>query len=173
MLKKFINTSIIGVLLCLNLSGDEINRDKYLTDSDYINGMLYLEGKKGINTIIKEISNCPYERCRKSDVSNQEIAGTVKIEVDKPDYKKAVEFLTKSVEKGNFLAADKLVQFLIKRIDFKSKYPDKFILELLKDDTGLSYDDYKKLLKKQQSLVQLQKDVSLHIIMQSSLRMGI
>lgn len=148
MLKKFINTSIIGVLLCLNLSGDEINRDKYLTDSDYINGMLYLEGKKGINTIIKEISNCPYERCRKSDVSNQEIAGTVKIEVDKPDYKKAVEFLTKSVEKGNFLAADKLVLFLIKRIDFKSKYPDKFILELLKDDTGLSYDDYKKLLKK-------------------------
>lgn len=148
MLKKIMTCSLIGILFSFNLLGDEINRDKYLTDSDYINGMLYLEGKKGISTIIKEISNCPYEMCRKSDVSNQEIAGTVKIEVDKPDYKKAVEFLTKSVEKGNFLAADKLVLFLVKRIDYKSKYPDKFILELLKDDTGLSYDDYKKLLKK-------------------------
>lgn len=148
MLKKIMTCSMIGILLSLNLSGDEINRDKYLTDSDYINGMLYLEGKKGINTIIKEISNCPYERCRKSDVSNQEIAGTVKIEVDKPDYKKAVEYLSKSVDKGNFLAADKLVLFLVKRIDYKSKYPDKFILDILKEDTGLSFEDYKQVLKK-------------------------
>lgn len=147
MFKKIIGTTIASLLLGTTLIGDEkINRDNYLTDPDYINGMLYLEGKKGLNTIIKEISNCPYEKCRKSDVSDEQIAGAVKIEVSKPDYKKAIEYLSKSIEKGNFLASDKLVNFLIKRIDYKSKYPDKFIIELLTQETGLSLDEYKKLI---------------------------
>jgi hypothetical protein len=149
MIKKIFLTTALTLITNVQLFSDEqLNRDKYLTDTNYINGMLYLEGKKGINTIIKEISNCPYEKCRKSDVSDSAIAGTVKIEVDKPDFKKAIEYLSQSVEDGNFLAADKLVLFLIKRIDYKSKYPDQFILDLLKEDTGLSFEQYKQLIKK-------------------------
>lgn len=136
----------ISIFSTSNVMADEVDRDKYLKDQNYIDGMMYLEGKKGLNTVIKEISNCPYEKCRKSDITADNILSTIKIEVHKPDYKKAVQSLEQSMLKGNFLAADKLVDFLIKRVNYKSAQPDEFILKLLKDDTGLTYDDYKRLL---------------------------
>lgn len=138
----------INFLSSTNLNADEVDRDKYLKDQNYIDGMLYLEGKKGLNTIVKEISNCPYEKCRKSDVTEDNILSTIKIEVSKPDYKKAIESLEKSMLSGNFLAADKLVEFLIKRVNYKSNYPDEYVIQLLKNDTGLTFEQYKHLLLK-------------------------
>ena len=147
-LTSIILTSIVVASSLLHAENESIDRDKYLLDSNYINGMMYLKGKKGVSTIIKEITNCPYSKCISSDVSEGDISGTIKIQIDKPNYIKAVEELTKSVEKGNFLAAEKLITFLIKRIDYKSKYPDKFILEMLKNDTNLNLSEYKNLVKK-------------------------
>lgn len=148
MMKNKLIAPLIMLATVSLFSSETINRDKYLLDSNYITGMMYLNGEKGVSTIIKEISNCPYDKCRSSDVSTEQISGTVKISVEKPDYKEAVKYLSLSVDGGNFLAADKLLSFLIKRIDYKSKYPDEFILKMLKDDTNLTYEEYKTLVKK-------------------------
>ena len=147
----FRGSSLLVLLFISNnntLYADEVNRDKWLVDKDYVEGMMYLNGQKGVNTILKEISNCPYEKCRKSDVSQDQVLSTIVISIDKPDYKSGVKSLYKSVQKGNFLAADKLVDFLIKRVNYKSNYPDEYILELLNKDVGLSYTEYKEMIKK-------------------------
>lgn len=129
-----------------NMNAEEVERDKWLKDSNYIEGMLYLDGKKGLNVILKEISNCPYEKCRKSDVSEDNILSTITIEVHKPDYKKAVQKLHEASKNGNFLAADKMVEFLIKRVTYKSSNPDEYILEMLKEDLDIDYSKYKEIM---------------------------
>ena len=147
MKKRNIGVALMLIATSLLHADEGIDRDKFLLDSNYTNGMMYLDGKKGLSTILKEISNCPYSKCSDSDVSEGEVKGTVQIAIEKLDYKKAVEELSKSVKKGNFLAADKLILFLIKRIDYKSKYPNKYVLEMLKNDTNLSFEDYKEIMK--------------------------
>lgn len=132
----------------VNANADEVNRDKWLQDGDYIRGMMYLKGLAGVETVLKEITNCPYEKCRKSDVSNDQILRTVTIEIKKPDYKEAVNSLFISTKNGNFLAADKLVDFLITRVDYKNSTPDPYILELLEKDLGLNYQQYKNIIIK-------------------------
>lgn len=127
---------------------DEVNRDKWLKDSDYIRGMMYLKGLAGVETVLKEITNCPYEKCRKSDVTNDQVLSTVTIEIKKPDFKEAVKSLLISTKNGNFLAADKLVDFLITRVDYKNSIPDPYILELLEKDLAINYQQYKEIMVK-------------------------
>ena len=152
-ISNMFRATVIAAMLILSFNGinanaDEVNRDKFLLDEDYNKGVLYLKGAEGVKTLLKEIANCPYEKCRKSDVSNDDVLRTVTIEIKKPDYKEAVNFLYASTKKGNFLAADKLVDFLITRVDYKNSIPDPYIIELLDRDLGLKYDDYKIIISK-------------------------
>lgn len=146
MFRASIFISIFLISFNSNAVAEEVGRDKWLQDNDYIEGMMYLDGKKGLNTILKEISNCPYEKCRKSDISDDNVLRTIKIEVGKPDYKIAVQKLSTATKNGNFLAADKLVDFLIKRVNYKSLSPDKYILELLNEEVGIDYSKYKEIM---------------------------
>lgn len=144
------NVLMIGLIIVsysrVALHAETVNRDIHINDKDYIEGMMYLEGKKGLNSVLKQIDNCPYEKCRKSDLNSDEVLKTIEIEITQPNYTKAIESLYKAVKKGNFLAADKLTTFLIKRIDYKSYTPNEYLLARLKEDTGLDYKEYKTIL---------------------------
>lgn len=74
--------------------------------------------------------------------------GSKNIEIKKPDFKKAIELLRISSDEGNALASEKLINFLIKRIDYKSFKPNGYLLKQLKDETGLSFEDYKAIINK-------------------------
>ena len=143
--------AVIGVLLFvlfnINLNAEQINRDIHLSDKNYIEGMMYLKGEKGVKNIIKQINNCPYAKCRKSDVSEDNILATIEIKVQKPNYKIAIRKLHKAVKNGNFLAADKLTSFLIKNLNYKSKTPNEYLLKLMYRDLGLDYRAYKSMLR--------------------------
>ena len=150
-ISNMFRATIIAAMLILSFKGinanaDEVNRDKWLLDENYTKGMMYLKGSAGVQTILKEIANCPYEKCRKSDVTNDDVLRTVTIEIKKPDYKEAVKLLNTSSNNGNFLAADKLVDFLITRVDYKNTIPDPYIIETLDRDLGLNYEQYKTML---------------------------
>lgn len=150
-ISNMFRATVIAAMLILSFNGinanaDEVNRDKWLLDENYTKGMMYLKGSAGVQTILKEIANCPYEKCRKSDVTNDDVLRTVTIEIKKPDYKEAVKLLNTSAMNGNFLAADKLVDFLITRVDYKNSIPDSYILELLDRDLGINYEQYKTML---------------------------
>lgn len=150
-ISNMFRATVIAAMLILSFNGinanaDEVNRDKWLLDENYTKGMMYLKGSAGVQTILKEIANCPYEKCRKSDITNDDVLRTVTIEIKKPDYKEAVKLLNTSAMNGNFLAADKLVDFLITRVDYKNSIPDSYILELLDRDLGINYGQYKTML---------------------------
>lgn len=148
---KKIKIAILSLAATISLFAQEsnqVNRDGLLTDYDYVQGMMYLEGKKGVNKILKEINNCPYDTCKKSNITGADVTGKITIEIAKPDYKKALEHLEKSVDNYNFLAADKIVAFLIRRLDYKSKYGNEYLEELLKEETGLNREDYMRVLRK-------------------------
>ena len=119
----------------------------WANDKNYIEGVLYIEGEKGADLLIKEISNCPYDKCKLEDVEKTQF-GTKNIEIKKPDYKKAIEFLRISSNSGNPLASEKLISFLIKRIDYKSNTPNDYLLKQLKDETGLDFNGYKAIINK-------------------------
>lgn len=150
-ISNMFRATVIAAMLILSFNGvnakaDEVNRDKWLLDTDYNKGVMYLRGAEGVKTLLKEIANCPYEKCRKSDVTNDDVLRTVTIEIKKPDYKEAVKLLNTSSNNGNFLAADKLVDFLITRVDYKNTIPDPYIIEILDRDLGLNYEQYKTML---------------------------
>ena len=65
-----------------------------------------------------------------------------------PEYPRMVVHFKKSVDKGNPLAAAKLAQFLIGRIDYRSKVPDPVLIRIGERDTGMHYADYVALAKK-------------------------
>lgn len=130
-----------------SLIAKENNLNRWLKDNNYIEGVLYIEGKKGYDVLLKEVSNCPYDKCKLEDVEQTKF-GTKQIEIKKPDYKKAINLLSKSSEGGNPLAAEKLLKFLTKRINYKSKKPNGYLLKLLKDETSLNFIQYKRLISK-------------------------
>lgn len=151
---NFKNLSIIA-LFVVSFTGQNIyakTEEKndlviWANDKNYIEGVLYIEGEKGADVLIKEISNCPYDKCKLEDVEKTQF-GTKNIEIKKPDYKKAIEFLRISSNSGNPLASEKLISFLIKRIDYKSNTPNDYLLKQLKDETGLDFNDYKAIINK-------------------------
>lgn len=120
---------------------------KWINDSYYTEGVVYIEGQKGQEILIKEISNCPYDKCKQADVNTTQF-GSKKIEIVKPNYKKAIELLTISSANGNALASNRLLQFLVKRIDYKSKQPNDYLLKQLEVDTSLTLHEYNKLIYK-------------------------
>lgn len=145
---KYKNIFIMAVLVAttVNLKAEN-DLTKWSNDNNYIEGTMYLEGTKGFETLLKEVSNCPYDKCKAADVEKTQY-GTKNIEIKKPDYKKAIEFLSISSENGNPLASNKLINFLIKRIDYKSQSPDDYLLKQLKEETGLEFNEYKKIVNK-------------------------
>lgn len=155
---NFKSISIIALVISatmsmpMNLYSSEQHNElsdlsRWVNDKDYIEGIGYLEGSKGFDIIKKQISNCPYDKCKSADVDLTQF-GTKTIEIIKPDYKKAISYLVKSSDKGNALASDKLLEFLSKRIDYKSKKPNGYLVNLLKEETGLSLNEYNSLLVK-------------------------
>lgn len=148
--KSFILFVGLSVLLPQqNLFATEEPNDleRWVTDINYLNGVMYLEGDKGAEVLTKEIKNCPYEKCKLEDLEKKQF-GVKTIEIKKPDLKKAIELLRISSNNGNALASDRLMKFLIGRIDYKSKIPSDYLLNQLKEETGLSYDNYKAIINK-------------------------
>lgn len=147
---KFKNTFIIALIIGLitpnSLKADN-DLNNWTTDQNYLEGVLYLEGSKGYETILKEITNCPYDKCKAADIDKKGF-GTKNLEIHKPDLRKAIELLSISSSSGNALASNKLVQFLIKRVDYKSQIPDDYLVKQLKEETNLDYLEYKKLINK-------------------------
>lgn len=157
-LSKMVNfnskSSVIVFTLCLlftftgsTLKAETHDFTKWANDKSYIDGVLYLEGQKGAAVLLKEISNCPYDKCKNADVDNKAF-GSKTIGIKKPDYKKAVHLLSQSSANGNVLASNKLLEFLTGRIDYKSKNPSGYLLKQMKEETGLDYSSYKKLVTK-------------------------
>lgn len=142
----FLISLIIGLITPYNLKADS-DMNNWTTDQNYLEGILYLEGSKGYETILKEITNCPYDKCKAADIDKKGF-GTKNLEIHKPDFKKAIELLSISSSSGNALASNKLVQFLIKRVDYKSQIPDEYLVKQLKEETNLDYIEYKKLINK-------------------------
>lgn len=142
----FLISLIIGLITPYSLKADS-DMNNWTTDQNYLEGILYLEGSKGYETILKEITNCPYDKCKAADIDKKGF-GTKNLEIHKPDFKKAIELLYISSSSGNALASNKLVQFLIKRIDYKSQIPDEYLVKQLKEETNLDYIEYKKLINK-------------------------
>ncbi|MCT7563153.1 cytochrome b/b6 domain-containing protein [Aliarcobacter butzleri] len=142
-------SSLSFVLFSQNLYANNASSDlaKWTNDEDYINGVLYIEGDKGAEVLLKEISNCPYEKCKKEDIDQTQF-GTKKIEIKKPDFKKAIELLKISSDRGNALASEKLLTFLTQRVDYKSHKPNQYLVNLLYEDTGLTIESYKNLINK-------------------------
>ncbi len=143
----FIGLSIVLPQQNLFANEEPSDLEKWVTDINYINGVMYLEGEKGADILTKEIKNCPYEKCKLEDLEKKQF-GVKTIEIKKPDYKKAIELLRISSKEGNALASDRLIKFLIGRIDYKSKIPSDYLLNQLKDETGLNYDNYKAIINK-------------------------
>lgn len=124
---------------------EESDLKKWANDRNYIEGVLYIEGDKGYDTLVKEVANCPYDKCKLEDIDQTQF-GTKKIEIKKPNYKKAIKLLSQSSKAGNPLASEKLLTFLTKRIDYKSKKPNGYLLKELKKDTGLNLKEYRKII---------------------------
>lgn len=118
---------------------------KWKNDKNYLEGVMYLEGEKGAEILKIELANCPYEKCASEDTDKASVAIKT-IDVKKPDYKKAIELLTASSSSGNAIASDKLLSFLLKRVDYKSKKPNGYLVNLLKKDTALSHEQYKNIV---------------------------
>lgn len=142
----------LATVLCLSINPvkslaneDLSDLERWANDDKYIDGVLYIEGNKGAEILLKEISNCPYEKCKEQDI-NKITSGTKTVEIKKPDFKKAIESLKESSDNGNALASEKLIRFLVKRLDYKSEKPNDYLLSMLKEETGLNYEEYKKIL---------------------------
>lgn len=140
---------LYGIISSQSLYANEFKTDldKWSNDSKYIDGVLFIEGDKGADVLLKEISNCPYEKCKMEDIDQTQF-GTKVIEIKKPDFKKGISLLEESSDGGNALASEKLLKFLTQRIDYKSKNPSGYLVSLLHEETGLSLNDYKKLINK-------------------------
>lgn len=116
-------------------------------DIEYTDGLLYLQAQKGYTIVQKTINNCPYDKCRKDDTHKEDKLNITTIDIKQPNYKKAIELLTISSNNLNPKASDKLLDFLLKRLDYKSSTPDEYLLKQLKEEIGInSYDEYKKLI---------------------------
>ncbi len=125
-------------------------------DADYIRAMEYKSGKIGTKDSKKMIENCPYEKCDEvSDDINKNIKS---INVKTKNYPQMVDHFRKSVERGNPLAAKILAKFLIGRIDYRSKIPDKTLIMIGERDTGMKYDVYLTLAQKSLEIAAKSKD---------------
>jgi len=136
---------LFGLLLSMSLltqnSYADSDLEKWINDKNYTSGSMYLDGKEGYETLIKEISNCPYDKCKAADVDKDSF-GIKKIEIKKPNYQKGIELLLISSNNGNPLASDKLLKFLTKRLNYKSNKPNGYLLKLFTDETKLNYKEY-------------------------------
>ena len=66
---------LYGIISSQSLYANEFKTDldKWSNDSKYIDGVLFIEGDKGADVLLKEISNCPYEKCKMEDIDQEEL----------------------------------------------------------------------------------------------------
>lgn len=136
--------STIVLLIILRPDRYKTDFERWVNDTNYTDGVLYIEGDKGAEVLQREISNCAYVDCDIEEI--KETQGTVKIEVKKPDLKKGVALLIESSKSGNSLAAAKLLTFLTSNINHKTESPDIYLIKQFELDTGLNYEDYKNAI---------------------------
>ncbi|MFA6195341.1 MAG: hypothetical protein WC656_01700 [Sulfurimonas sp.] len=103
----------------------------YASDT-YDEAMHYLEGTKGATEETRDMPRCPYERCD---------GKTTYIHVKK-DLKKGYELLKKAHSEGDTKASLKVLDILLKQIDYKSKNYDEYLVKKLEADYGLNIENY-------------------------------
>lgn len=102
-----------------------------------------MNGKIGEKERIITIPNCPYERCKGTNMS-----GSSKVKVVLKNYGLAISYYLESIEKeNNSKAAEELLSFLSKQINYKEKEPSKLLVKMFKKTTGLSLNNYKNIVK--------------------------
>jgi len=139
---------LVILVLISSLSADpQKERFHWLQDKNYLNGIMYLNGSKGASLIKKQISNCPYDKCKILNMGKKGKGPVSILLVKKPNYKKALMLLQKSSNAGNAYASDQIILFLSRRLPYKTKHQMEYMLNQLKKDTGLSYDDYVRIFK--------------------------
>lgn len=126
-------------------------QEKIQEDSDYKTALEYFYGDKGAKVIKKVLNSCPYERCKhptSSNVIRHEDRGGKKIYYIKvPDYKKALEYLQKSLMRGNLQAAEFLYNILSQEVNYRSPKPNRYLIQKMEQKYGISYEKYLSLLK--------------------------
>jgi len=144
--KSFVIAAFVSTMFVStpSYSNDDLDMSIWSKDKNFIDGLLYLEGKKGYSVLIKTIANCPYDKCKVADKDDQQY-GVKNIEIKEPDFKKGIKLLSISSGDGNPLASEKLLKFLRKRIDYKSHKPNGYLVKTLKKETGLTVKEYRKL----------------------------
>jgi hypothetical protein len=91
------------------------------------------------------MNNCPYEKCKNADDDKSDMKNITTLKIKKPDYKKAIELLNISSNGLNPIASDNLILFLNGRLAYKSKEQNSYLLELLQEETGLTYATFSSL----------------------------
>jgi len=138
---------ILVNLSLLSIAMAEISqRDIWIQDDDYINGIMYLKGEKGFTSIQKVLDNCPYDKCKKSEISTMDLQNITKYTIKVPDFNKAISLLSKSAFNGNLLSREALLEFLLSRTNYKSPVMNNYLEGLLKKDTGLYKKEYIRLV---------------------------
>ena len=135
-----INSFFTLSLLC-TFSSATLFASSYETEQNYILGMSYLNGYKGVTMETKTMPNCPYERC--SDIANKDGAHT--FSYAKKDYINAIKYLHKStIDAENPKAAQELLGFLQHRLNWREPKSDGYLVLRLKEDVGIDLPTYKK-----------------------------
>ncbi|MDD3467035.1 MAG: hypothetical protein PHE67_07785 [Campylobacterales bacterium] len=98
--------------------------------------LAYISGEKGATTETKDLPSCPYEKCD----------GMTQIEITKKDYIKAMEWLEKAINENNKDASVDAFKLLYKQIDYKSKRPDEYLLEMMKNNFNIDLLGYNRLI---------------------------
>lgn len=108
-------------------------------------GLLYLSGLKGAYTETLLMPNCPYEKC--DEVAGDQDKGANRmIYVQKKDLKTATKLLSKSVYNlKDPIAAEAILKHLKKAVNWKDTKPEKFLIESLYKDFGLTKKQYDAL----------------------------
>lgn len=107
----------------------------------------YLDGIIGAKIEKKIVENEEYHEHLEEHESVKGIPKTEKVTIVIPNYKKGIEILENEIKKGNVRASLVLYRFLIRWVNFKSKSPEKVMIENMKKKLKISYKTYLKLIK--------------------------
>jgi hypothetical protein len=119
-------------------------------DLDFINGMAYLKGEKGVTMETRTMPNCPYEKC--SEIVSKD--GTHTFSFAHKNYSLAVSNLHNSVIKAkNPEAAKELLNFLQRRLNWKEPKQDGYLISKLKEDVNIDPSTYKKYFRESVDLL--------------------
>jgi len=139
MKRLFLKTIPLSIFFSIFAHAQNTDIDTHAT-----RGIAYLNGELGVTEKTIQMPNCPYENCDES--IDKDGMRLVKIPVK--DYKSAVNELSIAVNGGSPKAAEALFEFLKGLINYKDRKPNGFLIEKMKEDTGLNYQEWQALLGK-------------------------